>query len=343
MARAYPFPVKPITATKRPQTLKLSLKKRISPYITLAKPNLTLLVTITALGSYAIVPESASAGPTDPLTLMFLSLGTALDSACANSINMGREPLFDAKMQRTCTRPVVKGTVSVRGSYIFALGCGILGTAILAYGTNNTVAALGIANIVLYSGVYTSLKRISIANTWIGAIVGAIPPLMGWAAASNGDLTHPGAWFLSGLLYFWQFPHFNSLSYTIRDEYKRAGYVMTAFTDPELNARVGLRSAIALFPICIGLAYTGVTDWVFPFDSGIANLYLAYLSYIFWKIKENKPKERRLAARRAFFGSIIHLPIVFGLAILHKKGLIERFCSFVGLNIKKKNTKLEPN
>src|SRR5690606_22483570 len=151
------------------------------------------------------------------------------------------------------------------------------------WGVNPTVAALGVANIVLYAGVYTPLKRRSVINTWVGAIVGAIPPLMGWAAAAGSCtpallppagssstlaafvdesarlLAHPGGWLLATLLFAWQFPHFNALSHTIAHEYKRAGYRMLASVDARMNARIALRYSILMFPVCFGLTACGVT------------------------------------------------------------------------------------
>ncbi|PSK37034.1 protoheme IX farnesyltransferase, mitochondrial [Candidozyma pseudohaemuli] len=148
---------------------------------------------------------------------------------------MGREPEFDRRMIRTSSRPVVKGIISPQQAFRFAAMTGSIGSAILYFGVNPVVAALGLSNIVLYGWCYTSLKRKSILNTWVGAIVGAIPPLMGWAASSS--LLHPGAWCLASLLYAWQFPHFNALSHNIAAQYKQAGYIMTAAENPRLNAR----------------------------------------------------------------------------------------------------------
>lgn len=193
------------------------------------------------------------------------------------------------------------------------------------------------------------MKRKSILNTWVGAVVGAIPPLMGWAASSS--LSHPGAWCLAGLLYAWQFPHFNALSHGIAEQYKSAGYVMTAAENPRLNARVALRYSILMFPLCFGLSYFGVTDWVFPIDSGIANGWLAYLAYVFWKQQERnykngaKPTAEGLAlagiqAKKLFWCSVWHLPAVLILAMLHKKDQWNRLFEYIGL--KKRNNQLSP-
>lgn len=325
-------PVKPLGVLP----VKSSIQSKINPYIKLTKPNLTILVTLSSICSYAISPLSVSLPQ-----LMFLTMGTALSSGAANAINMGREPNFDRKMPRTVGRPVVRGLVTPNQAYTFATATGSIGCLMLYFGVNPLVAGLGFFNIVLYGWIYTSLKRKSIINTWVGAIVGAIPPLMGWAASSS--LLHPGAWCLAGLLYAWQFPHFNALSHNIADQYKQAGYVMTAAENPKLNARVALRYSLLMFPLCFGLSYFGVTDWIFPIDSAIFNGWLTYLAYQFWrqqKINWNPNIEQTakgvtqagIHARKLFWCSVWHLPAVLILAMLHKKGQWERLFHYLGIS-----------
>ncbi|CAN6607538.1 protoheme IX farnesyltransferase, mitochondrial [Trichomonascus vanleenenianus] len=290
-----------------------------APYLALTKPRLTALVVLSAMCPYALTPNDATLSQ-----LLFLTLGTALCSGSANAINMAREWRWDAMMTRTRTRPVVRGLVSSRNAFIFAGAAGAAGAAALYFGVNPTVAALGALNIALYGGLYTTLKRRSISNTWVGAVVGAIPPLMGWAASSS--LAEPGAWLLAGLLYAWQFPHFMALSHNIRDEYRRAGYVMAAWTNPALNARVALRYSVLMFPLCIGLSYFGVTDNYYILTSSILNGWLTICAYRFWKEQRyvigpvSTSGAGSVWAKQLFWGSVLHLPGVLILAILHKKG-----------------------
>jgi protoheme IX farnesyltransferase len=324
-----PFDVKPKAVRQ-----DTSLKALIKPYIKLTKPNLTLLVTLSSICTYAISPYTVSVPE-----LMFLTMGTVLCSGSANAINMGREPAFDARMVRTSSRPVVTGQITSKQAFQFAAIAGALGGTMLYFGVNPTVSFLGLLNIALYGWIYTSLKRKSIINTWVGAIVGAIPPLMGWAASSS--LMHAGAWCLAGLLYAWQFPHFNSLSHNIALQYKEAGYVMTAAENPKLNARVSLRYSILMFPLCFGLSYFDVTDWWFLLDSAIANGWLTVLAYQFWKqqkINYSNPMGptpdginlANIQARKLFWGSVYHLPAVLILAMLHKKGQWDRLFHYLG-------------
>lgn len=312
------------TISSTDKEIQKSLSEIIKPYVALSKPRLTALVVLSSICSYALTPFSATIPE-----LLFLTVGTGLSSAAANAINMGREPDFDKLMVRTLARPVVRGLVTPKQAYQFAAISGTLGVSILYLGVNPTVSILAGLNIVLYAWIYTSLKRRSILNTWVGAIVGAIPPLMGWAASS--PLTHPGAWCLAALLYAWQFPHFNALSHNIRNEYRNAGYVMTCWTNPRLNARVGFRYALLMFPICFGLSYFDITDWVFPIDSFILNGWLAYWSFKFWYQQRqnyksghvpdaNGMKLANMYAKKTFWGSVWHLPGILVLAMLHKKG-----------------------
>ncbi|GMM32429.1 protoheme IX farnesyltransferase [Martiniozyma asiatica (nom. inval.)] len=299
-----------------------TFKQLKDPFWTLTKPSLTFLIMLSSICSYTLAP-----GSTDIITFTSLTLGTLLASGAANAINMGREPAFDSQMTRTSSRPVVTGLVTPKEAFSFATITGTLGCTILYFGVNPIVSGLGFLNIVLYSWLYTSLKRKSIINTWVGAVVGAIPPLMGWGACSS--LEDPGAWCLALLLYAWQFPHFNSLSHNIRKEYKRAGYVMTAFVNPMLNARVSLRYSLAMFPICIAMSYFGVCDQWFILDSSIVNGWMTYMSARFWwEQRRTSGKGGAIAdmwAKKTFWSSIWHLPLVLVLAMLHKQGQWDRF------------------
>lgn len=241
------------------------------------------------------------------------------------------EPQHDAKMSRTRNRPIVRGLISKRGALIFAGAAGVLGVGGLWFGVNPTVAFLGGLNIFLYAGVYTPMKRISVLNTWAGAVVGSIPPLMGWAAAAGQSATgsgdwkelllgteNVGGWLLAGLLFAWQFPHFNALSWTIRDEYKNAGYRMLSWTNSRMNGRVALRYSLLFFPVCIGLTWYGVTDQGFIVTSTVVNAWIVREAWKFWRNEGQKG-----SARGLFWASVWHLPIVMVLAMAHKKGLWE--------------------
>ncbi|KAH8655241.1 UbiA prenyltransferase family-domain-containing protein [Xylariales sp. PMI_506] len=323
--------------TSASQQAANSLRRQFSLYLALSKPRLSMLVVLTAMGSYALYPVPAFLSPSigldtpslSPLTLTFLTAGTALCAASANTLNMLYEPKTDAMMSRTRNRPLVRGLLSQRKAVTFAVLAAATGVGALYFGVNPTVAALGAANIVIYAGIYTPMKRMHWLNTWVGAIVGGIPPLMGWAAAAGESATGTGSfqellltpdaiggWLLAALLFAWQFPHFMALSWSIRDEYKRAGHQMLSWINPARNARVALRYSLVFFPICFGLCAAGVTEWSFAVTSLPINVWLTREALRFYKHEGFNG-----SARGLFWASVWHMPVVLVLALTQKKGM----------------------
>ncbi|KAJ1936938.1 Protoheme IX farnesyltransferase, mitochondrial, partial [Kickxella alabastrina] len=264
-------------------------------YSDLSKDKLTGFVVLTAMAGYAIAPGAAQV-----VTLLWTTLGTTLCAASANSFNQWIEVPYDAQMSRTRNRPLARHALAPLHALAFAVSSGVGGVTALWFFVNPLTASLGLANIILYAGVYTAMKRMTIVNTWVGSLVGAIPPLMGWAAAT-GSLG-PGAWVLGGIMFAWQFPHFNSLAYTLRADYSKAGYRMMSVTHPRLNARVSLRYSLLMFPLCAMLPALGLTDMWFLLDSSAINAFMAYCAYEFWRQPDAKK------SRRLFFSSLAHLP-----------------------------------
>ncbi|XP_026106393.1 protoheme IX farnesyltransferase, mitochondrial-like [Carassius auratus] len=286
--------------------LKIEYSDLPGIYARLSKLKLTALVVTTAAAGFAMAPV-----PFDPVTFLMASVGTCLSSCTANSINQYFEVPFDSNMNRTKNRPLVRGQISPLHAVSFALACGIPGVTLLTLGANALTGFLGALNIFLYTCCYTPLKRLSITNTWVGAVVGAIPPVMGWTAAT-GSLD-PGALLLGGFLFSWQFPHFNALSWNLREDYSRGGYRMMSVTHPDLCKRVALRHSVGL----IGLSALGpvldVTTWTFPLVSLPINLYISYLAFRFYRCGD------RQNARKLFFCSLWHLPMLLLLALTCKK------------------------
>lgn len=320
---------------------KTSLKRTLAAYLALTKPQLSFLIVLTATTAYGLypVPTLLSLDPsitplptlsTSTLTFLYLTVGTFLSCASANTLNMLFEPQYDARMSRTRNRPLVRKLLTPRAAILFAIGTATTGLTALYFGTNSTVAALSAANIFLYAFVYTPLKRVSVINTWVGAVVGGIPPLMGWVAAAGQTATtghdtwrdllfgpeSVGGWLMAGLLYAWQFPHFNALSHMIRDEYKNAGYKMMAWVNPARNGRVALRYSILMFPLCAGLWWVGVVDKGFLVGGTLVNYWLAKEAYRFWKLEGAKGTSRAL-----FWASVWHLPLLMVGTLIAKKGI----------------------
>ena len=193
---------------------------------------------------------------------------------------------------------------------LFGLTTGVTGVTLL-WMVNPLTAALGTLNMLLYSVVYTQLKRVSILNTWAGAVVGAIPPVMGWTACTGG--LEMGAFVLAGILYAWQFAHFNALSWSLRGDYSRAGYRMMSVTNPALCKRVALRYSIAMIPICTLAPVCDITTWWFALDTLPLNGWLSYLAWRFYRDSDFR------SARKLFRFSLFYLPLLMGFMLLNKK------------------------
>ena len=278
-------------------------------YLRLSKYRLTSLVVATTLAGFVMGCPTWSM---DTTVLAATLTGTALTSAAAASLNQFLEVPFDSQMARTRSRPLVMGQLSQLHAFSFAVSSGAVGLSLLFFGTNALTAALGAANLVLYSFIYTPMKRMNISNTWIGSFVGAIPPVMGYTAAT-GSLTLSGL-LLGAILYSWQFPHFNALSWNLRHDYARAGYRMMSVTDPALCLRTQMRHSLLLTSYCLLMSHpsVGLTTWTFAVDTLPFNLYLVYLSFKF------KSDPSSSTSRTLFRYSLLHLPAVILLMLLSK-------------------------
>lgn len=284
---------------------KPDLRKHINYFLRLSKAKLSGLVVLSAMAGYALAP-----GPFDIINFGCLTIGTSLCSGAANSFNQFIEVPFDSQMSRTRNRVLVQGQLQPKEAFLFGTFASFGGISILLMGTNYLAATLGALNILLYSAVYTKSKRQSIINTWLGSIVGGIPPLMGWAASCSQ--LDAGAWILAAILYSWQFPHFNALSWSYRPDYSRAGYRMMAVTDPGLCRRVTLRHSAAQVPIAFMLPLFDVTNWWFLLEVTPVNMYFTYLAWKFSKESNNS------SSRKLFRFSLLHLPLVMLLALVNK-------------------------
>jgi len=283
-----------------------SISELISAYLRLSKSRLTMFVTLSAVGGFFIAPFDFNA-----TVLLSTIVGTTLCSGAANAINQLMEIPFDSQMARTRDRPLVRAQLSSLHALTFALVSASAGTAILYSGANGIVAGLGLANLLLYTCVYTPMKRFTIVNTWAGAVVGAIPPLMGWAAAT-GSLS-AGSLLFAGILYSWQFPHFNALSWNMRADYSRAGYCMMSVTNPGLCKRVALRHCLFLHAICFLAPMFDVTSWFFACDSFLLNAAFTFYAWKFYRDGDAK------SSRNLFRFSLIYLPAILTFLLISKK------------------------
>ncbi|KAH7641394.1 protoheme ix farnesyltransferase [Dermatophagoides farinae] len=278
----------------------------LNDYSKLAKIKLTGLVVLTTMAGFYMAIESS----VNPTILASTLIGTALTSGSAAAWNHFLEVPFDSQMRRTQARPLVQGSLTPLHAATFATITGVAGLSILATYVNPLTALLGGINLCLYSFMYTPMKRVHIVNTWIGAIVGAIPPIMGFTAVNNFiDLP---SLLLGLILYSWQFPHFNALSWNMRHEYARAGYRMMSVTNPRLCQQTALRHSTLLLGYTAAMCATDMTHWSFGIDSLPFSLYLVYLSYRF----QREPSSQ--TSRKLFLYSLIYLPVIMLLMVISK-------------------------
>jgi protoheme IX farnesyltransferase len=300
------------TAALEDPNLAVSRNRVIGDLAELVKARLTLLVLLTtAVGFYL-----GSEPPINYMALFHVFFGTAAAAAGAAALNQWWERRADALMRRTRTRPIPAGRMRPLQAFILGIALSIFGVGYLAIvcpapgGTLS--AALAAITIAIYILAYTPLKRASTANTAVGAIPGAIPPMIGWAAA-RGSID-AGAWSLFAIVFLWQLPHFFAIAWMYREDYSRAGFRMISSDD-----RSGERSASQSVFFCILLlviaglpAFLGIVNFVYL---GIELL----LGGVFTAIAMRFLRMRNAsAARLLFIASIVYLPLLLGALVLTK-------------------------
>jgi protoheme IX farnesyltransferase len=280
----------------------------IRDLVELVKARLTLLVLLTTAVGFYLGADS----PINFAALLHTVFGTAAAAAGAAALNQWWEYKLDALMHRTRSRPVPAGRMRPRDAVVLGAALSIFGVAYLAFVCNALSAALAAITIIIYIFAYTPLKRVSTFNTALGAVPGALPPMIGWAAA-RGTL-NAGAWMLFAILFFWQLPHFFAIAWMYRDDYARAGFQMISSDD-----RTGERSASQSVFFCMLLFIVAGL----PAFLGIATVFYLLaelvLGGVFIAVAMRFLKTRATSdARRLFITSIIYLPLLLGALVLSK-------------------------
>ena len=276
----------------------LSLRERVNGYYELTKPRLSFMSVLTAIIGYLAADPSR-----DFIVLSSIIIGTSLAAGGAAVLNQWLEREADAKMERTKDRPIPSGQIIPYNALMFGLGLSIFGSYLLYAGANPLSGLLTAVTVASYVLLYTPLKKLTTWNTLIGAIPGALPPLIGWAAA-EGRISTLG-WILFAVLFLWQMPHFFAIAWTYRKDYQIGGFIMLSNAD-ENGAAVARQSfvfAIALvistlLPTILGYASLGFGAVAF-----ITGCYILRPAWLFL-IAEN----RDAPARRLFITSIFYLP-----------------------------------
>ncbi|PYJ38903.1 MAG: protoheme IX farnesyltransferase [Verrucomicrobia bacterium] len=300
--------IRTATGSKSVARNNLSARTRVLDLAELVKARLTLLVLLTTAAGFYLGAQS----PINYAALFHVVFGTAAAAAGAAALNQWWERKLDALMCRTRTRPVPAGRMRPAEALALGLVLSIFGVGYLAVSCNALSATLAAVTILIYIFGYTPLKRASTANTLVGAVPGAIPPMIGWAAA-RGTI-EAGTWSLFAILLLWQLPHFFAIAWMYRDDYSRAGFRMISSDD-----RSGERSASQSVFFCILLL---VIAGLPAFLGIVTLLYLAIelaLSGLFIAVAMRFLKMRTAgAARLLFITSIVYLPLLLGALVLTK-------------------------
>jgi len=283
-------------------------KSRFAVYAELVKARLTALVLISASAGFYL----GARGPVDLALMSRLLLGTALLAGGAAALNQWLERHYDARMRRTRERPLPAGRLQPATAVLFGGVGSVAGLICLALFVNGLTSVLGAVALVSYLFIYTPLKRVTWLNTAVGAVAGALPPLMGWAAA-RGDLGG-GGWLLFALQAFWQMPHFLAIAWMYRDDYARAGFRMLPNVDPS-----GQRTAQQAVGHTLGLLSVSLC----PFLLHLAGpVYLAGAVVLgggfVWFGVQFARQLTESRARQLFFASIIYLPLLLALLVFDK-------------------------
>ena len=276
----------------------------IAAHVDLGKVRLNAMVVFTTALGFIVGTRSIADAAIDWPRLFWTCLGTFIAAAGASAFNQAIEARRDARMNRTRHRPLCTGRLSRTYAATLGLILSICGVAILCPTSNGLTAILAALNVLIYVVLYTPLKPVSSINTLVGAVVGGIPPVLGWTAATGAICA--GALVLGAILFVWQIPHFLALCWLYREDYARGGFKMLPIVDRSgrLTGRLALIYAILLVPLCLMVAYLGHAGLLFAVISFILTMSLIAVALRFAMTHDNRD------ARTLFFASIIYLPLL---------------------------------
>jgi protoheme IX farnesyltransferase len=281
---------------------------RLADYWTLTKPEVNFLVVMSTLAGFYL----GWRGPINFVLLFCTLLGTLLVASGTGTLNQYIERNSDASMRRTARRPLPSGRMNPAAAFWFGIFLALAGGLLLWLAVNALASALALATLLSYLLFYTPLKKRTPLCTLVGAFPGAMPPLIGWAAA-RGSLSLE-AWVLYAILFCWQFPHFLAIAWLYREDYSRAGLRMLPARDTEgrFTGREILAFTMALLPISVLPVFLGQAGTIYLI--GALLLGLAFLVYGI----QMAHGRTRILARRLVLASVVYLPLVFALLMVNK-------------------------
>ena len=247
------------------------------------------------------------------MTLLWTVIGTTFCAGAAAALNQVIERTRDSKMHRTQERPLPSGHLSISHAFVIGVLLSYIGVAILSFGANIAAAGIALFTILLYVLIYTPLKARTSLNTIIGAVVGALPPLIGSVAAFGSIET--GGLIIAGILFVWQLPHFLSLAWMYREDYARGGFKMLPAIDATggITSRASMMMCLLLIPLSLLLTLTGFTGVLFAITGSLLSIWLAITAFGFWNKRDDA------SARKLFLATITYLPILLALMLLDRE------------------------
>ncbi len=290
------------------RSAELTLSSRANAYVELTKPDVSFLVVMTTAAGYYM----GARGPVAWLHMLHAVFGTTLIAAGTAALNHYLERETDGTMRRTAARPLPSGVLQPREALAFGVALSIAGAADLFVASGALACGLGVATCLSYLLAYTPLKKRTVWATFVGAFPGAIPPMIGWVAAT-GSLDR-GAWLLFAILFFWQFPHFHAISWMYREDYARAGILMLPVVDREGSRtfRQIILSAAALVGVSLLPALVGLAGVLYFFGALVTSLALVQVSLWAASAKTN------VRAKWLMHATVLHIPVLLGLMVYDK-------------------------
>jgi protoheme IX farnesyltransferase len=289
------------------ETKAISVREKLAAYVELSKPRIAFMLVLTSAAGFYL----GSAKEFDFVLFANAMIGIALLAFGVATLNQFIERKTDALMERTMKRPLPAGIVSPNEALVFGVVQCAVAELYLLFLVNGLTAALGLIVIVGYVLLYTPLKTRTSASTAIGAIPGAMPPLMGWTAAADG--VNIAAWFLFALLFLWQFPHFLAIASMYKEQYAKAGIKMlpTLEKDGRITARQIVMFSILLVPVSLAPFFIGMSGIYYLIGASVLGIWFLWTSI---QAARYKTIEK---SRKLLLVSVLYLPIIFALMVFN--------------------------
>lgn len=290
-------------------TKAIGLREKLAAYIELTKPRIAFMLVLTSAAGFYL----GAAKGFDVALFVNSIIGITLLAFGVATLNQVWERKTDALMERTAKRPLPTQKISATEALVFGVSLCLVAEIYLASLVNTLTAVLGLVVIVGYVLLYTPLKTRTSASTAIGAIPGAIPPLMGWTASAN-EITL-GAWALFALLFLWQFPHFLAIAWMYREQYRKAGILMLPVVEPDgkITAFQIVLFTVMLIPVSLAPFFIGFAGLIYLVGASVLGIWFLYASV---KAARAKSVEQ---ARKLLLVSVLYLPLVFALMVFNRR------------------------